>query len=420
MMYLITTFSYWLLLALALGVLIGWITCGRGGDGFWRGVTPWLLLMGLGALVSLAQLLPQRPGLWFDLGMLMLTGYFAGCCLGCLLGKMFGRRLGEMNPSGALAASSRPVTRVMIREKERAVDPQLKPLAAAAAAPEEAVVGLSAPRAGKPDDLTKIYGIDEETQRKLNGLGIYHYDQLATLTPGNRRWVFRNLGHEGRFPSWWWRWRYDAEKLMGEPGGAATPVALAGTTPDEAAAPKAKTRTKAKPKAEAEGAPVSSAPASETGADSASAPVAAAAPEATAPAVSAASAPVSAAAGTGTRPPALDAPRGGKGDDLKRIRGIGKQNEGRLHGLGIWHFDQIAGWSAEQVRWVGDFLAFPGRIEREDWVAQAKVLATGGETEFSKRADAGKVATSRDTGDDGQSNIAVPGKDFDPKKPGKA
>jgi predicted flap endonuclease-1-like 5' DNA nuclease len=111
--------------------------------------------------------------------------------------------------------------------------------------------------------------------------------------------------------------------------------------------------------------------------------------------------------GETAKPAGLAAPRGGgKADDLKRIKGIGKQNEGRLHGLGIWHFDQIAAWTDEEVRWVGHFLAFPGRIEREEWVAQAKVLAEGGETAFSKRADAGEVATSRDDADDdGQGNI---------------
>ena len=94
------------------------------------------------------------------------------------------------------------------------------------------------------------------------------------------------------------------------------------------------------------------------------------------------------------KPTGLSAPRNGKADDLKRIRGIGKQNETRLQGLGIWHFDQIAAWSKKEVEWVGHFLAFPGRIEREDWVAQAKTLATGAETEFSKRVDKGEVATS--------------------------
>lgn len=97
----------------------------------------------------------------------------------------------------------------------------------------------------------------------------------------------------------------------------------------------------------------------------------------------------------GTRPLALAAPLGAKADDLKRIKGIGPQNEKRLNGLGIFHFSQIAAWSAENARWAGSFLAFPGRIEREDWIAQAEILATGADTAFSKRVDAGEVPTSQ-------------------------
>lgn len=76
----------------------------------------------------------------------------------------------------------------------------------------------------------------------------------------------------------------------------------------------------------------------------------------------------------GKRPAGFAAARG-TADDLKLIKGIGPQNEGRLHALGIWHFSQIAAWSPENVEWVGTYLAFPGRIEREDWVAQAAGLA---------------------------------------------
>ena len=108
----------------------------------------------------------------------------------------------------------------------------------------------------------------------------------------------------------------------------------------------------------------------------------------------------------GQRPPGLVAPRGGVRDDLKHIRGIGHQNEGRLHALGIWHFQQIADWTHENVCWTGSYLAFPGRIDREDWIGQAKDLAKGLETEFSKRVERGDVATSRDGGTEGQDNIA--------------
>ncbi len=75
----------------------------------------------------------------------------------------------------------------------------------------------------------------------------------------------------------------------------------------------------------------------------------------------------------GTPPPLLGAPEG-QADDLKRLKGIGPQNEQKLNALGIYHWRQIAAWSPEEVRWVGAALAFPGRIEREAWVAQARAL----------------------------------------------
>jgi predicted flap endonuclease-1-like 5' DNA nuclease len=109
----------------------------------------------------------------------------------------------------------------------------------------------------------------------------------------------------------------------------------------------------------------------------------------------------------GKRPPGYAKPIDGKADDLKRIRGIGQQNEGRLHGLGIWHFAQVAKWSAQECLWVGSYLAFPGRIEREEWVKQAKQLATGKDTQFSRRVAKGLVATSQDRGDKGQKNVEV-------------
>lgn len=96
----------------------------------------------------------------------------------------------------------------------------------------------------------------------------------------------------------------------------------------------------------------------------------------------------------GARPLGLAGPIGGTADDLKRIKGIGRQNEARLNALGVWHFAQIAAWTPENARWAGSFLAFHGRIEREDWVGQAKLLAAGLATEFSKRVDAGEVPTS--------------------------
>ncbi len=79
----------------------------------------------------------------------------------------------------------------------------------------------------------------------------------------------------------------------------------------------------------------------------------------------------------GARPAGIDAARGGAADDLQRIKGVGPVNEKRLHELGVYHFDQIATWTRAEIRWVGAYLSFPGRIDREQWVAQAVSLAAG-------------------------------------------
>jgi predicted flap endonuclease-1-like 5' DNA nuclease len=82
-------------------------------------------------------------------------------------------------------------------------------------------------------------------------------------------------------------------------------------------------------------------------------------------------------------------------DDLKKISGIGRVNEAKLNGLGITSFAQIAEWTPQDEARFGEILAFEGRIEREAWVRQAKILARGGATEFSQRVERGEVDTSK-------------------------
>ena len=72
-------------------------------------------------------------------------------------------------------------------------------------------------------------------------------------------------------------------------------------------------------------------------------------------------------------------------DDLKLISGVGPKLEQTLNDLGIYRFDQVAGWRKKEVAWVDARLRFKGRIERDDWMSQAKILAKGGETEFSRK-----------------------------------
>ncbi|MEM8794178.1 MAG: hypothetical protein AAGE61_01320 [Pseudomonadota bacterium] len=76
----------------------------------------------------------------------------------------------------------------------------------------------------------------------------------------------------------------------------------------------------------------------------------------------------------GSRPKVLKEPLDGKPDNLKIIKGIGPVIEGKLNALGIYHIWQIADWGAEEVAWVENFLYFPGRIEREEWIRQARQI----------------------------------------------
>jgi len=100
------------------------------------------------------------------------------------------------------------------------------------------------------------------------------------------------------------------------------------------------------------------------------------------------------AAAEATKPWGLAGPIGGKADNLTRIKGIGSKINQILNEMGIYHFSQIAAWTEKEIEEVDEKLKFKGRIVREKWVEQAKVLAEGGETEFSKRVDEGEVPTS--------------------------
>lgn len=80
----------------------------------------------------------------------------------------------------------------------------------------------------------------------------------------------------------------------------------------------------------------------------------------------------------GVRPTRLEAPRVTGADDLTRIKGVGPKLEAMLHGLGYYHFDQIAAWTPEEVAWVDENLeGFKGRVSRDHWVDQARELASG-------------------------------------------
>ncbi|PIE14487.1 MAG: NADH-quinone oxidoreductase subunit NuoE [Rhodobacterales bacterium] len=142
-------------------------------------------------------------------------------------------------------------------------------------------------------------------------------------------------------------------------------------------AAKSKARPAAKKKATA---------ATETPAKPAKPADAAAKPAKSAPKTTAKASDTPAGAVKEAQPEVLKAPRKGEtADDLKLISGVGPKLEQTLNELGIWHFDQVAKWTEAEIAWVDSRLRFKGRIERDNWIDQAKILARGGETEFSRK-----------------------------------
>ncbi|MFO7758428.1 MAG: NADH-quinone oxidoreductase subunit E [Roseovarius sp.] len=84
------------------------------------------------------------------------------------------------------------------------------------------------------------------------------------------------------------------------------------------------------------------------------------------------------AAAPGKKPETLDAPRGGQPDDLRQLKGVGPKLEGVLNAAGIYHLDQVANWTTDEVAWVDQNLeGMGGRASRNDWVAQARQLVKG-------------------------------------------
>ncbi|CAL76534.1 hypothetical protein; putative membrane protein; putative TolA family protein [Bradyrhizobium sp. ORS 278] len=226
---------------------------------------------------------------------------------------------------------------------------------------------------GTADDLKLIKGVGPKNERVLNDIGVHHFSQIADWSPAHAEWVGHHMAFPGRIERE--HWIAQAKLLAAGLDTAHSTAVKSGaiTIDDQADAP----LTEEEASYLLSHLPALMPPVENEGAHA------------------------------GNRPLGLAAPRGGQADDLKLIKGIGKQNEARLHGLGIWHFDQIAAWTAEHAKWVGSYLAFAGRIEREQWISQARELASGGTTEFAKRVEAGLVKSSLDDGSRGQDNVEI-------------
>jgi predicted flap endonuclease-1-like 5' DNA nuclease len=260
---------------------------------------------------------------------------------------------------------------------------------------------MQRPAVAARDSLQRIGGITPEIEKLLNVQGISRYSQIAQWTANDTDRFDRLLGHQGRVQRENW---IEQAQILARGGDTAYSRDYDRRNSPAGAARPAQPMTRV----QAPSAPV---------------PAHAASAE---PAPAAASAAPSTAAGqaqTSPRPSRLvDAirekeARGGdlsslrsvrseglRGapagpaqgrpatiSDLKRIRGIGVLIEKRLNSMGVTSYEQIAEWTAADIERVSQVLDFKGRIERENWVEQARILASGGQTEFSRRADRGEA-----------------------------
>ncbi len=77
------------------------------------------------------------------------------------------------------------------------------------------------------------------------------------------------------------------------------------------------------------------------------------------------------------QPVRLIAPLDGKKDDLKLIRGFTEPLEKGFNAIGIWHYAQLAAWTDDNIRWFETVApALKGRLQREQWIEQARSLAS--------------------------------------------
>lgn len=248
---------------------------------------------------------------------------------------------------------------------KKAAAPAKKSTAASKPAPSKAKPAAKKPAAVAlgSDDLKLIKGVGKLNETRLNDEGITTFAQVAAWKKADIADFDEKLNFKGRIEREEW---VPQAKVLAKDGAKKKPASAAATSAKKAAiakvapkatkAPVAKT-TAAKAPAKKQ---VTKKPAVKKAAPKKAAPKAATA----------------------------------KPDDLKLIKGVGKLIETKLAKEGITQYSQIAAWKKADITDFDEKLSFKGRIERDDWIAQAKILAKGGTTDFSKRAAKGDVPSS--------------------------
>ena len=112
-----------------------------------------------------------------------------------------------------------------------------------------------------------------------------------------------------------------------------------------------------------------------------------------------------------------DGPTDGEPDDLKKIKGIGPKFEKDLNDKGIYYYRQIGAWKRADVKMVeGVIDSFPGRIDRDEWIPQAKQLAKGG----SARPIKARAASTKAVAKPRKTAVKTTSKSATTRKPAKS
>ena len=267
------------------------------------------------------------------------------------------------------------------------VAPQVTPTdvaaVAAPAATAQTTAASSAIGTGR-ENLQRIGGINSEVEKLLNVQGISRYSQIAHWGKPETERFDRLLGYQGRISRENW---IEQAQILGKGGDTAYSREFDRRTAEsemKAAEPPRPTRLADAIRVN-ESKPAEVRPRNDLSSLRSVRSEAFRQPEQAAAVPASSRADSSSAARVRSAVP----------EDLKRIRGVGVLIEKKLNSMGVTNYDQVANWSAGDIERVSQVLDFKGRIERENWVEQARILAAGGQTEFSRRADRGDIDPSR-------------------------
>jgi predicted flap endonuclease-1-like 5' DNA nuclease len=215
MTYLLTLGWPWFAAALAIGAFVGFASFTRSRDAQFS--DGWVIVAGVLALAaafaaSAGGAFSGRDAVTLDIALLAGLAYAAGLPAGGFLKSLVGadesqrRQRPELAPIiVAPAPVAEPVAALVAVEAA----PEAAPAPAVAAAPTPQSRGkrsaggvkpetLDGPRNGVSDDLSRIKGLGPKSREKLNALGVFHYDQIASWNLDNARWIGAAIGAPGR------------------------------------------------------------------------------------------------------------------------------------------------------------------------------------------------------------------------------